>query len=389
MRAPLSEAELHDLWAGQRFPEAALATRQGAPVRVLRQGRRGRGPGPDFRGALIAGPSGAAIRGDVELHLRASDFRAHGHHRDPAYDGVVLHVVFEDDTGADTPLASGRAAPVVALGPWVDRRAGELRRWLERPPLWREPCRDAVSPAVREGVLARLDALGQERFEGRARELGARAAGIGLEEALYRALLEALGYGGDRRAMGTLAERLPWRRLSGMLAAGAPPEELAQALLEALEPAARLGAALRPLNRPERRLRGFALLLARADGPAELLRALERAPATREIIAAFTVAGPPDQPALIGRGRAIEILVNAVLPLAAACGPPELAARAGAVYAALPRPGRYGVLVFLEQALIPVGARLTARRQQGMLHLHRAWCQQGRCAVCPLPGAAP
>ena len=55
----LTEADLFEIWRGQRFPEGALVTRAGVPVRVLSAGRVGRGPGPDFRNAGIAGPSGA------------------------------------------------------------------------------------------------------------------------------------------------------------------------------------------------------------------------------------------------------------------------------------------------------------------------------------------
>ena len=120
---PLSEATLSHLWAGQRFPASALVTRRGAPLRVLRPGRRGRGPGPDFRDALIAASSGRLLRGDVELHVFSKDFRRHGHHRDARYNGVVLHVVFEDDAADDTLLASGRRVPVVALARWTRRRA--------------------------------------------------------------------------------------------------------------------------------------------------------------------------------------------------------------------------------------------------------------------------
>ena len=101
-RTSLDERQLSLLWRGQRFPAAALVTRAGVPVQVIFQGRAGRGPGPDFRGALIAGPSGLPLRGDVELHVRASSFRAHGHDRDPAYANIILHVVFDDDDGADT-----------------------------------------------------------------------------------------------------------------------------------------------------------------------------------------------------------------------------------------------------------------------------------------------
>ena len=124
---------------------AQSSGKAGGGCRVIFPGRRGRGPGPDFRGAVIAGPSAIPVRGDVELHVRASDFRGHGHHRDPAYQNIVLHVVFHDDEPAAsgaTPLPGGGAAPVVALAPWVARRSDELQSWLARPLLWREPCHE-------------------------------------------------------------------------------------------------------------------------------------------------------------------------------------------------------------------------------------------------------
>ena len=121
-----SEAVLVRLWAGQRFPADALVTLAGAPVHVLHPGLRGRGAGPDFRHARIRIADGLVRIGDIELHVRATDFRAHGHHNDRRYDHVVLHVVFEDDIGADTLLSSGRRVPVVGLAPWARRRAEDL-----------------------------------------------------------------------------------------------------------------------------------------------------------------------------------------------------------------------------------------------------------------------
>ena len=132
--------------------------------------------------------------------MRSSSFRATATRRDPAYANIVLHVVFEDDTGVDTPLYGGRTAPVVALAPWVARRSGELRRWLERPLLWREPCHDAVERIGVGAVGAALDTEGDRRFARARRALRAtRIAAVGLDQALYEGLLEALGYGGNSR----------------------------------------------------------------------------------------------------------------------------------------------------------------------------------------------
>jgi hypothetical protein len=400
----LSEATLARLWAGQRFPSSVLVTRQGVPLRVLRPGRCGRGAGPDFRDALIAAPSGTLLRGDVELHTRASGFRAHGHHRDRRYDSVVLHVVFEDDLFEDTLLANGRRAPVVALAPWLNRRAQELTAWLSQPSHWREPCYDAVARLGQEQVLQRLHELGDRRFRQQEAALAVAISSLGPGEALYRSLLAALGYGGDQRLMGSIAETLPWRELSARLVAA--PQDQRIALAEAsLRDAAGLAATHggeaprpnawspgRPVNQPARRLAGLAQLLVRhrplVDGfsaPGNWLEA-----SNKELIAAWSVTGARSPGALIGRSRAVELLVNAVLPWAAALaesrGDREAAAQARACFALLPRPGTYGALTFLEVNLRVDGRSLplNARRQQGLLALYKTDCTQGGCGRCPL-----
>jgi hypothetical protein len=95
-----------------------------------------------------------------------------------------------------------------------------------------------------------------------------------------------------------------------------------------------------------------------------------------------------DPGALIGRSRAIELLVNVVLPWSAAVA--EKSGRSGeaarSAFRLLPRPARYGALDFLELNLRGGGTRLPldARRQQGLLHLYKTECTQGGCGRCAL-----
>lgn len=430
LRSQLTEAQLTHIWRGRRFPDGALVTAAGVPVRVIFQGRPGRGPGPDFRGAVIAGPSGLPVRGDVELHVHEASFRAHGHDRDAAYANVVLHVVFDSGGASETPLPGGGAAPVVALASWVARRAGEIEQWLARPLLWREPCADSVMRLGAEGVQAALEAEGDRRFAAKVARFAEAVRIGGAEQAMYEGLLEAMGYGGNAPPMLMLARLLPWSVVAGhieqtgdraaalesALIGGAgllpsqrshrgPVEPHAQALerafaasnLPALRDAPWKLWGIRPENHPARRLAGAAALLADPRGPRTLLDSLVAstvneavAPLVRVAPAGFwrhhhdLCAAPSRLPsAFIGKSRALEILVNVVLPAAAAAGN-ETEARA--LYARLPRPSAYGVTRFLEQSLASDGVRipLNARRAQGLLALHRDWCTQNGCGRCPL-----
>jgi len=383
---PLSERDLAQLWDGQRFPPQALTTAAGQPLRVLYRGRRGGGPGPDFRDAVIEAPWGT-LKGDVELHVRTSDFRRHGHHRDPAYNRLALHLVFWPDEPQDTLLASGRRVLVAALAPWVERRQEEIRRWLARPALWHEPCRSAVGRMGEKTLAAILDRLGDIRFRQRTAELRRALARQEREEVLYQVLLEALGYGGNREAFLQLARRLPWARMRRALLE-VPPRERAAAALEALAEAATRPpalpwrrAGLRPGNYPSRRLEAAAHLAARHTeaGLAQGLEPLVGGDGA-EAVASLTLRRCGRT--LIGAGRAVEMLTNAVLPTFAAEMEPW-PGRALALYRGLPRPAAYGMIRHLDDA-VRGAVRVDARRQQGMLFLLRHYCSQGRCGNCPL-----
>ncbi len=382
-----SERDLARLWEGQRFPPDALATMDGRSLHVIYRGRRGGGAGPDYRDAVIRTPGGT-VKGDVELHVRAGDFRRHGHHRDPAYNDVALHLVYWPDDLRDTLLASGRRAPIAALAPWVDGRREQIRLWLERPALWREPCRSAYDRLGGDGVAVVLDRLGDIRFRQRAAQLRRSLTGHDPDEVLYGALLEALGYGGNRDAFRELARRLPWAELRPALTAMAPGERAlaAQAMLARAAgqppPLAWSVAGLRPANHPARRLEAAALTFVRhaETGLASGLRPL-LAKQADGAVAALTVKVRGRAP--VGKGRAVEVLSNAALPFFAALGPGPDRLRALELYRALPRPAAYGSVRHLDEA-VAGEARVNARRQQGMLFLLRNYCSQGRCGSCPL-----
>jgi hypothetical protein len=399
---PLSEAELGLIWAGQRFPAAALATVDGRPVRVVHPGRSNGGPGPDFRDAVVF-IEGEERRGDVEIHLQASSFQAHGHHLDPAYDGVVLHVVYAPDDGLVTSLNNGNLVPVAAFGPWLDNRAGELEGLLAAPGLWREPCQDAAARLGDEAVRAALFAAGEERFFARVAHVAALIDSHGEAKAIWSTLLDALGTGSDRPGFSNLASLLfshgspdaltgggaggeRFERNLLYLAGLAPPPEDGGTLPPAIKPAlARTG---RPANWPERRLAAFARLYERAAGDlvAYSVDGLHGASGAGQLIERWQVAERPGKPALLGTEKARELVINAVLPFAVAARP-ALAEKAVALLRDLKPGPAYGKTAFLERNLVRRDGRRRVRsalEQQGLLAFRAKWCSQGGCGKCPL-----
>ena len=71
-------------------------TEKKIPLRIRSTGVWNRESGPDFKNAAII-IGNEKLKGDIEVHLRASDWFTHNHHHDPSYNNVVLHVVAEND----------------------------------------------------------------------------------------------------------------------------------------------------------------------------------------------------------------------------------------------------------------------------------------------------
>lgn len=91
----ITEAFLQFIWE-HRLYQKPLVDLDGEVIEILDPGIRNRDAGPDFFNARIR-TAGITWAGNVELHVRASEWYLHGHHHDPAYNNVILHVVLEAD----------------------------------------------------------------------------------------------------------------------------------------------------------------------------------------------------------------------------------------------------------------------------------------------------
>ena len=92
----MREELLYFVWHLQYFDKQTNTTTLGQPLNIVAPGTRNAHAGPDFNNARLH-YDGIEWVGSVEIHVNASDWNAHGHQRDEAYNQVVLHVVWEDD----------------------------------------------------------------------------------------------------------------------------------------------------------------------------------------------------------------------------------------------------------------------------------------------------
>ncbi len=289
MRDAPSEIVLHGWWQRRLWREP-LRTTDGQVVEVLFPGRPSSQGGPDFRGAQVK-LDGFLWIGDVEIDATPKAWFSHQHHQNPAFQTVILEVVWEVEGDTSVYDVMGRSIPVLALAPFVAETVDVPRRLGSVP----FPCAPVAREVGESHWQAVYDRLGEER-------LRTRHASYRSEEDLYLAFWEALFYGFGLPALGEpfcrLAQVLPYALLSryqddilaleavllgvaGLIPEGvAPAESYEEHLLERwlylakkhqLRSLGPLGGSYRPMNAPAIRLATLAHLMASYPNLAALL----------------------------------------------------------------------------------------------------------------------
>ena len=92
----MQEDFLHYLWQFKKFNTALLKTTNHEDVVIKTVGTHNLNSGPDFFNAQLK-INHQDWAGNVEIHVKSSDWYVHNHEIDPAYDNVILHVVWEHD----------------------------------------------------------------------------------------------------------------------------------------------------------------------------------------------------------------------------------------------------------------------------------------------------
>jgi hypothetical protein len=113
----MKEDFLHYLWKYKKIDILNLSTVNKEKIQIINVGQYLERSGPDFfNSQLIIGDQKWA--GNVEIHLKSSDWYVHNHERDEAYDNVILHIVWEHDT--EIFRKDNSVIPVLELRNFVD-----------------------------------------------------------------------------------------------------------------------------------------------------------------------------------------------------------------------------------------------------------------------------
>ena len=254
-----SEKLLQQIWDRRDFDTQNATTADGQRIRINGAGKWNHLGGPDFKNARLQ-IGGVDVVGDIEVHLRETDWHLHQHATDSAYANVVLHVVLFPPRSTHTSGADKRKIPILTLLPLLhhdlEQYAADaaIERLAEHPLTHAHKKLTSLPQSELDRAIARH---GERRWVQKIHFAKIRIERLGWEAACHHTALEVLGYSANRPAMLTTAEMFPlnrWRASSLQNALEAADN------IHAQQAAANLWArqATRPANHPRTRLHQYA-----------------------------------------------------------------------------------------------------------------------------------
>lgn len=199
---------LQYLWKHRMLGDR-LETVDGRRVRVLYAGRLNSDSGPDFSGARLQIEDEEWV-GNVEIHVKASDWHRHGHDHDLAYDNVIFHLVGVSDV--DITDSHGRIIPqgvatfpesFISLYSRLARKIGEYK------------CDGALDILSSLQVSDWLSTLSIERMQAKGQRIKESLAAMDRdwEWVCFATLARALGFGLNSEPLEMTARITPLRIL--------------------------------------------------------------------------------------------------------------------------------------------------------------------------------
>ncbi len=135
----MKEEFLWYLWSNKLIKQPII-TAEGEPFLIMEPGILNTNAGPDFFNAKVK--IGSTIwAGNVEVHVKASDWNKHGHQYDRKYNNIILHLVYENDVHIVN--SKGKSIPTLELRNGFDEKIYFRYRDF-RESRWWIPCANLI-----------------------------------------------------------------------------------------------------------------------------------------------------------------------------------------------------------------------------------------------------
>lgn len=387
----MPEILLHYIWERCLWADFAQQTTDGRPLGIISVGSHNRDAGPDYSHARVR-IGDREWAGNIEIHVRSSDWYRHRHHLDPAYDNVILHVVRDADKEVfnskgepipqcalqypgDRDYLSGLLADAMRMDS-AGQRIGCAQQLLDDPQLLTDGWRRLLLRKRLDCKRASINRL-LEITEGSwehafyislARNFGFHTNSVPFEELAIATPLSAIRKHRDSLFQVTAM-------LLGQSGLPIRDEQMAREYdflrtkfsLTPIDGSLWKLGRIRPQNSPERRIRQFANLLCRSEF---LFSRVIDAPDIHSLATLFAQEG-------MSRDSIDILLINTVLPYRYAYNPQmiessiQLMEQIAAENNSIVRQWR-----MLGQTV------RNAADSQALLHLYQNYCQHHECINC-------
>ncbi|MDX9942492.1 MAG: DUF2851 family protein [Bacteroidales bacterium] len=208
----MKEEFISYLWKNRLLFAERLYTQTGEPLYIQHPGQENHDAGPDYFAARIRIGTTLWV-GNVEIHTRSSHWLLHGHQNDPAYDNIILHVVYEHDQ--EISNSRGEVFQVLEVKDNFD--SGLLLNYekLQSSRAW-VPCERQVASVAGLVWNNWLNRLLVERLERKSEEVlhFLEYFGNDWDQTFFFLLARNFGFKVNASPFGLLAQRTPFTLLA-------------------------------------------------------------------------------------------------------------------------------------------------------------------------------
>lgn len=201
------ESLLQWIWGSLQFDPRSMYTVEGHKLEIIHPGVLNNSDGPDYKRASC-NIDDLEWHGSIEIHWRSNDWYRHGHHRNPDYDNVFLHIVVENNLSGAVETSRGHTPHTLILGSHLNLPLQTLFKRFDNPHIL--PCAPYLRAHDEEVFLKQLDKANKAYFEKKIESLMAvYPPGLPLSRA-WKSMLSIGLFDG----LGILHNRAPMRRLA-------------------------------------------------------------------------------------------------------------------------------------------------------------------------------